>query len=149
MKVARLRLEATEKRRQVDEAPGLHVDEAINALNALGIAVRGNTPIYFENSDGREILLPYLMAGALKAFGIGLFTLKLVPLAMSLLTICLVFALGREVLTRLEEHRMILRGPQQNSGARGQGLATYFHDPDGIEIELKTYDPDLMARYPE
>ena len=53
-----------------------------------------------------------------------------------------------EVLTRLKERGMILRGPEQNSGSRGQGLATYFRDPDGIEIEIKTYDPDLMARYP-
>ncbi len=54
-----------------------------------------------------------------------------------------------EVLTRLGERGMILRGPRKNSGARGQGLATYFRDPDGIEIEIKTYDPGLMARYPE
>lgn len=52
------------------------------------------------------------------------------------------------VLARLRDRGLILRGPQQNQGAHGLGLATYFLDPDGIEIEIKTYDPAVMERYP-
>ena len=53
------------------------------------------------------------------------------------------------VLARLQERDLILRGPYQNMGAYGRGLATYFYDPDKNQIEIKTYDADLMARYTE
>ena len=53
------------------------------------------------------------------------------------------------ILGRLQERDLILRGPYQNLGAYGRGLATYFFDPDRNQIEIKTYDPDLMARYAE
>lgn len=53
------------------------------------------------------------------------------------------------VLATLRERNLILRGPYQNLGAYGRGLATYFFDPDKNQIEIKTYDPDLMARYSE
>lgn len=77
--------------------PGVHVDEAINGLNALGITVRDHNTIYFENSDGREILMPYLIALSFRLFGIGLFAFKLVPLAVALLTIAMIYLLGREL----------------------------------------------------
>jgi len=35
----------------------------------------------------------------------------------------------------------MLRGPTPNKGARGDGLATYFRDPDGNELEIKKYEP--------
>ncbi len=53
------------------------------------------------------------------------------------------------VLAKLQERDLILRGPYQNLGAYGRGLATYFYDPDKNQIEIKTYDADLMARYTE
>lgn len=53
------------------------------------------------------------------------------------------------VLARLQERDMILRGPYQNLGSSGRGLATYFYDPDRNQIEIKTYDAALMARYTE
>jgi 4-amino-4-deoxy-L-arabinose transferase-like glycosyltransferase len=80
--------------------PGVHVDEAINGLNALGILVRDHNTIYFGNSDGREILLPYLIAFAFRLFGISLFAFKMAPLAMSLLTIVVIYQLGRELFNR-------------------------------------------------
>ena len=80
--------------------PGVHVDEAINGLNSLGILVRDHNTIYFENSDGREILLPYLIAFAFRLFGISLFAFKMVPLAISLLTIVVIYQLGRELFNR-------------------------------------------------
>jgi catechol 2,3-dioxygenase-like lactoylglutathione lyase family enzyme len=51
------------------------------------------------------------------------------------------------ILAKLQERDLILRGPYQNLGAYGRGLATYFCDPDKNQIEIKTYDADLMARY--
>ncbi len=53
------------------------------------------------------------------------------------------------ILAKIQERDMILRGPYQNLGAHGTGLATYFFDPDKNQIEIKTYDPDLMTHYPD
>ena len=44
-----------------------------------------------------------------------------------------------QVLDRLRDNDLILRGPKVNKGAQGDGLATYFNDPDGNELEIKTY----------
>ena len=32
-----------------------------------------------------------------------------------------------------------MRGPTVNKAAQGEGLVTYFTDPDGNELEIKTY----------
>jgi catechol 2,3-dioxygenase-like lactoylglutathione lyase family enzyme len=32
------------------------------------------------------------------------------------------------------------RGPERNLGAFGVGYATYFYDPDNVEVEIKYYD---------
>ncbi|MSS69934.1 MAG: hypothetical protein EXS64_00440 [Candidatus Latescibacteria bacterium] len=44
------------------------------------------------------------------------------------------------LLGRLKAGGLVLRGPTMNKGARGEGLATYFRDPDGNELEIKKYD---------
>ena len=44
------------------------------------------------------------------------------------------------VLGRLQEGDLVSRGPTLNKGARGEGLATYFYDPDGNELEIKKYE---------
>ena len=49
------------------------------------------------------------------------------------------------VLGRLRKDEGVLRGPTVNKGAQGDGLATYFRDPDGNELEIKTYDPGVIA----
>ena len=45
------------------------------------------------------------------------------------------------VIRRLKEHGYkIHRGEEKNLGAFGVGYATYFYDPDRIEVEIKRYD---------
>lgn len=45
------------------------------------------------------------------------------------------------VLRRLGEHGYkVHRGPERNLGAFGVGYATYFYDPDHIEVEIKRYE---------
>lgn len=44
------------------------------------------------------------------------------------------------LLARLQQDDLVVRGPTVNSGAFGQGLATYFRDPDGHELEIKKYE---------
>ena len=47
----------------------------------------------------------------------------------------------RAVLARLRASgREPHRGEEKNLGAFGVGYATYFHDPDNVEIEIKRYD---------
>lgn len=50
------------------------------------------------------------------------------------------------VIGRLKKHGVrIHRGEEKNLGAFGVGYATYFYDPDNIEVEIKRYDdpPEL------
>ncbi len=45
------------------------------------------------------------------------------------------------VVRRVKEHGYkIHRGEEKNLGAFGVGYATYFYDPDHIEVEIKRYD---------
>jgi catechol-2,3-dioxygenase len=44
-----------------------------------------------------------------------------------------------EVLARLREADLVEREPTMNKGAFGDGLATYFSDPDGNALEIKKY----------
>ena len=45
-----------------------------------------------------------------------------------------------DILARLQENELHHRGPMVNKGAQGDGLATYFRDPDGNEVEIKKYE---------
>ena len=45
------------------------------------------------------------------------------------------------IIQRVEENGYkIHRGPERNLGAFGVGYASYFYDPDHIEIEIKRYE---------
>ncbi|MEE9274573.1 MAG: VOC family protein [bacterium] len=66
----------------------------------------------------------------------------------------LAFCLSEEdyqaVVRRVEEHGYkIHRGEVKNLGAFGLGYATYFYDPDNIEVEIKRYDDPPEQPGPE
>ena len=45
------------------------------------------------------------------------------------------------VIERVKKHGYkVHRGEEKNLGAFGVGYATYFYDPDNIEVEIKRYD---------
>ncbi len=46
------------------------------------------------------------------------------------------------VVDRCESNGVTIRRQEVNSGALGEGYATYFYDPDGNEIEIKKYEHD-------
>ena len=52
---------------------------------------------------------------------------------------CLDEASYDEVLARLIALGLVKREPTVNKGTFGDGLATYFTDPDGNELEIKKY----------
>ncbi len=49
------------------------------------------------------------------------------------------------VVDRCKASEVEIRRQEVNSGAKGEGCATYFYDPDGNEIEIKKYEdaPDF------
>ena len=53
---------------------------------------------------------------------------------------CLDEASYDALLKRLKERDLVVRGPTMKKGAFGEGLATYFCDPDGHELEIKRYE---------
>lgn len=54
------------------------------------------------------------------------------------------------VVRRLKEHGYTPhRGPEKNLGAFGLGYATYFYDPNNIEVEIKYYDDPPEQPAPE
>jgi len=63
---------------------------------------------------------------------------------------CLPEADYRAVVERLRAAgHTIHRGEEKNLGAFGVGYATYFYDPDRIEIEIKRYDDPPEQPGPE
>ncbi len=52
-----------------------------------------------------------------------------------------------KLLQRLREHGVRYAGPVPNRGALGRGAATYFYDPDMNMLEVKAYEPEIMAKY--
>jgi catechol 2,3-dioxygenase-like lactoylglutathione lyase family enzyme len=46
------------------------------------------------------------------------------------------------ILERCGEHGVEIRRKEVNLGAKGEGFAAYFYDPDGNEIEIKKYEED-------
>lgn len=56
----------------------------------------------------------------------------------------------RAVIERVKKHGVhIHRGEEKNLGAFGVGYATYFYDPDNIEVEIKRYDDPPEQPGPE
>lgn len=55
--------------------------------------------------------------------------------------VCLAFADNewKELVKRLDENHIQIRGPMTLQGARGTGTSIFVTDPEGFTLELKTY----------
>lgn len=45
------------------------------------------------------------------------------------------------IVTSLTQANLNPSKPEQRFGARGMGMSVYVHDPDGHEVEIRTYHP--------
>lgn len=77
--------------------PGLFMDEAMNGLDAQTVWRNGRFPIFFPANNGREPLYIYLQAALLALLGENSFSLRLASAYTGILTIPLVYVLGRRL----------------------------------------------------
>ncbi len=78
--------------------PGLHYDEAANALLAADIGLRGDTPIFISSYTGKETLFFYAAGGMMRLVGESVFSLRLTAVYLSILTIAAAYWMGREMM---------------------------------------------------
>lgn len=78
--------------------PGLHYDEAANAILAADIGLRGERPVFIPSYTGKEVLFFYGAGALMNAVGASVFSLRLAAAFMGLLTVAATYWLGRELL---------------------------------------------------
>lgn len=74
--------------------PGLHFDEAYNALDALGV-LQGHRPVFFVGNFGREPLFIYLLAAAFSLFSPDPALIRGVSAVAGALAVPLTYGIGR------------------------------------------------------
>jgi hypothetical protein len=81
--------------------PEMTSDHVEKLSNVVGI-FKGETYVFFANNGGREALEFYLIALVVKVFGTGIsfLSLKIVSVAVGILTLPFLYLLGREVADR-------------------------------------------------
>lgn len=77
--------------------PGLHYDEAANAILSAEIGRGDSLPIFIESYTGKEVFFFYLAGGLLRLVGESLFALRLTAAFIGLMTIAVTYWLGREM----------------------------------------------------
>lgn len=83
---------------QIDSIPpGLYPDEAIYANDALDSLKTGNFRVFYPENNGREGLFIWLLAFSFSTFGISIWSLKIVPATIGILTILGLYLLTKEL----------------------------------------------------
>ena len=78
--------------------PGLHYDEAANAILSAEIGLHGERPVFISSYTGKEVLFFYLAGGLMRHVGESIFTLRLTAVFLGLLTIAATYWLGVEAM---------------------------------------------------
>ncbi|MCP5101050.1 MAG: glycosyltransferase family 39 protein, partial [Chloroflexi bacterium] len=77
--------------------PGLHYDEAANALLSAEIGLEGKRPVFIASYTGKEVLFFYLAGVIMRLVGDSVFSLRLTAAFIGILTIAATYWLGVEV----------------------------------------------------
>lgn len=80
-----------------DTPPGVHYDEAANAILAAEIGRGDSLPIFIESYTGKEVLFFYLAGGLMHLLGDSVFTLRLTAVFIGILTVATTYWLGVEL----------------------------------------------------
>jgi 4-amino-4-deoxy-L-arabinose transferase-like glycosyltransferase len=75
----------------------LNLDEAINGLDALRLREYGLWLPFLQNNFGRETLYLYLQGWGMALLGVNLFTLRWVSVVAAMLTLPLLYVVGRRL----------------------------------------------------
>jgi len=76
--------------------PGLHNDEVVTIQITESVA-SGRWGIFFPEDTGHEVLYYYFAAPFLRTFGAGIFGMRLPAVCLSMLAMCVVWALTRRL----------------------------------------------------
>lgn len=83
---------------QLDKIPpGIWPDEAVNATDALKTLKTGNFRLFYPENNGREGLFMWLLAVSFSIFGVSVWSLKIVPAVIGILTVFGLYLLSREM----------------------------------------------------
>jgi 4-amino-4-deoxy-L-arabinose transferase-like glycosyltransferase len=77
--------------------PGLHYDEAANAILAADIATGKTHPLFIEAYTGKEVLFFYLAGATMRLLGVSVFSLRLTSALIGTLTVLITYQLTREM----------------------------------------------------
>ena len=77
--------------------PGLHYDEAANAILAADIAEGRSRPLFIEAYTGKEVLFFYLAGIVMRLLGTSVFSLRLASALIGTLTVLITYQLAREM----------------------------------------------------
>jgi len=80
-----------------DIPPGLHYDEAANAILAADVARGGARPLFIEAYTGKEVLFFYLAGVSMRLLGASVFSLRLTSALIGVLTVLITYQLAREM----------------------------------------------------
>jgi len=71
-----------------DIPPGLHYDEAANAILAANIAEGEVHPFFIEAYTGKKVLFFYLAAASMRLLGASVFSLRLTSALIGVCSLC-------------------------------------------------------------
>lgn len=80
--------------------PGLYPDEAINANEASDSLKTGKFKVFYPENNGRESLFINLIAFSFLIFGVSIWSLKIVPVIIGILTVFGLYLLARELFNK-------------------------------------------------
>lgn len=78
--------------------PGLYPDEAINANEALGSIKTKNWQVFYPENNGREGLFIWLISLSFFIFGVSVWSLKIVPALIGVLTVAGLYLFTKELI---------------------------------------------------